>query len=315
MLYNHWDRASDCIFVLLYTFLMTYSSHILCIIFFCTYSSAKILDIVIMTSRKRNKGKERKAKKEADKMERERGIVRNTWVGYASGMDYEGRVISQCNHGLDLTIPDDINHPVINFIDALVVYWVHNLHYHNNMNVGKYLQDTYTTHPQLWGNESYREMTVNIFIAIGTNFMLKLNNEGAQDVATALRVFATAIVALENYDGSGYFDSVVYNRVASTKMRDINGSGNMRDVLKFFRKRTSCKCLKAMHLDARKTLPKTGVCYHCEEVKERALLMVCSSCRIAQYCSRECQVADWAEHKGYCKECVSGHKQQQAKKR
>ena len=290
MLYNHSDRASDCIFVLLYTFLMTYSSHILCIIFFCTYSSAKILDIVIMTSRKRNKGKERKAKKEADKMERERQIVWSTWVGYACGVSPEGRVISPCNHGLDLTIPDN-NHPVTSFIDGWFTLRVNR----NNMNVGKYLHDTFTKIV----DESYREMAVNIFIAIGTNFMLN-DNEEAKDVVTA-------IVALERYDGSdgsGNFDSVLYNRVAATKMRDLH-FGTKRDMLKFFRKRTSCKCLKAMHLEARKTLPKLGVCYHCKERKERALLMVCSRCRMSQYCSRECQVAHWPAHKGYCEDFVS----------
>ena len=252
-----------------------------------------------MPSRKRNKGKERKAKKvelEVERIESVRAVIRSKWQGHVRREHMINGQSVECNHGLDLTIPDDINHPVINFIDALVVYWVHNLHYHNNMNVGKYLQDTYTTHPQLWGNESYREMAVNIFIAIGTNFMLC--NQRPQDEAKA-------IVALENYDGSsgGFGGSVLYNRVAATKMRDIH-SGTKRDVLKFFRKRTSCSCLKDMHLEARKTLPKTGVCYHCKQVKERALLMVCSRCRIAQYCSRECQVADWSRHKGYCDECI-----------
>ena len=76
------------------------------------------------------------------------------------------------------------------------------------------------------------------------------------------------------------------------------------DALKFFRKRTSCSCLKDMHLEARKTLPKTGICYHCKERKERTLLMVCSRCRITQYCSRECQIADWSRHKVYCDEWI-----------
>ena len=254
-----------------------------------------------MTSRKRNKGKERKAKKEADKMEREREIVRNTWVGYARGVDEDGKVISQCNHGLDLTIPDN-NHPVINFIDALVVYGAKN----RNMLVEKYFRDTFTTQQELWRNKRYRETAVNIFIAIGTNCILSRERVDS--------FLAYAIVALDSYDGSGNFDSVVYNRVLATKMRDIH-FGTKRDLLKFFRKRITCKCLKEMHLEARKTLPKTGVCNHCEQEKERSLLMVCSSCRIAQYCSRECQVAGWSRHKGYCKECVSVHKQQQAKKR
>ena len=46
-----------------------------------------------MTSRKRNKGRDRKAKKaaleslEVERMERERGIVRNNWQSLARGVD------------------------------------------------------------------------------------------------------------------------------------------------------------------------------------------------------------------------------------
>ena len=60
-----------------------------------------------MTSRKRNKGKERKAKKaelEAERIEQERGMTRKYgWVGHTGK---SGRVKTQCNHGVDLVIPD-----------------------------------------------------------------------------------------------------------------------------------------------------------------------------------------------------------------
>jgi len=249
-----------------------------------------------MTSRKRNKGKERKAKKaeleaekvalEVERMERERGIVRNGWKSWARGVDINGQSI-ECNHGIALVMPDDKNHPVVNFMDTFHVNGAL-----KQIFVADNFRDTFTRHQELWGNKRYREMAVNIFIAIGTNFMLN-DNEEAKDVATA-------IVALENYDGSGDFDSVNYNRVVARKMNDLLGNRSGRDELKFFRKRTSCSCLKDMHLEARKTLPKTGVCYHCEQEKERSLLMVCSRCRTAQYCSRKCHVADWSRHKGYC---------------
>ena len=110
-----------------------------------------------MPSRKRNKGKERKAKK-AEQEERERGLImRNRWKTWALG---DGQV-TQCNHGVDLTIPDEVNHPVAKFIDALLIFGDHNI----TMHVGQYFLDTFTTHQEVWDNERYREMTVNIFIA------------------------------------------------------------------------------------------------------------------------------------------------------
>jgi len=77
-------------------------------------------------------------------------------------------------------------------------------------------------------------------------------------------------------------------------------SSDMRDALKFFRKRTACKCLKKLHLEARKTTPKMGRCGNCSQEKERVSLSVCSRCMATQYCSRECQVAAWPKHKKGC---------------
>ena len=88
-------------------------------------------------------------------------------------------------------------------------------------------------------------------------------------------------------------------RSTAVKMRELYRSSR-RDVLKYYRKRTICKCLKRMHLEARKACPKMGTCNGCLEEKERALLMVCSRCGVGQYCSRACQVSDWSNHRRYC---------------
>ena len=206
------------------------------------------------------------------------------------GLDINGRVKTQCNHGVDLVIPDEDNHPVTNFIDALFMYGANNS---NNLHVGFYLRDTFTTHQEVWDNERYREMVVNIFVVIGTNCILSRERVDS--------FLAHAIVTLENYDGEGIV-STLNSRVVAAKMRDLRhrGRSTMRDALKFYRKRVSCKCLKDMHLKARKTFPKEGKCFHCREVKERSLLMVCSRCGIMQYCSRKCQVAHWSRHKSDC---------------
>ena len=209
-------------------------------------------------------------------------------------MDVNGQSIG-CNHFnklrpsyATLVIPDFKNHPVAIFMDSFFMNKANNA----NVHVEKYLQDTFTRHQEVWDNESNREMAINMFIAIGTNLLLS-NKRGNS-------FLAQATVILENYDGIGII-STLNSRVTATKMRDLLGSSaKHRDELKFFRKRTSCKCLKDMHLEVRKVSPKLGTCYHCKEEKGRALLMVCSSCRIAHYCSRQCQVANWSGHKREC---------------
>ncbi len=112
-------------------------------------------------------------------------------------------------------------------------------------------------------------------------------------------VLVKAIMMLENFTGD--IDSTILRRTFATKLRHIESDVNIvsryaiglgqRDLLKFYRKRMDCKCLKKMHLEARKSTPKTGRCTHCNAEEERVNLSVCSRCKINQYCSRECQVA------------------------
>ena len=187
-------------------------------------------------------------------------------------------------------ISEDDNIPICSFMDTYFGNW-------NAMTTKKNLRDTFQKHTEVWHNASYRKIAVNILTKIGANFLL--------NDRIGPRTIALAIVVLENYDGIGIELTVNY-RVVATKFRDLScterdiSGSNVRDLLKFFRKRVTCKCLKDMHLEARKYLPKLGECSKCNEVKQRALLMVCSRCRIEQYCSRECQIADLPKHRSYC---------------
>ena len=187
-----------------------------------------------------------------------------------------------------LAVPIDNDHPVCSFMDTF------HINAANQLDVVDNLSDTFKKHPQFWNSESFRAMAINVFVRIGTNMFFDKRT-------SSLGFIAQAIVVLENYNGSGYIESTYNFRVVATKFRDLLGSSSLRDELKFFRKRISCSCLKDMHLKMRKSCPKTGQCFGCDRTTERALLMVCSRCRISQYCSRRCQVEHWPIHK--CKEC------------
>jgi hypothetical protein len=48
----------------------------------------------------------------------------------------------------------------------------------------------------------------------------------------------------------------------------------------------------------------TKMCHHCEKIEtqiDSALLMKCQRCKVACYCSKECQIAHWKSHKASCK--------------
>ena len=255
-----------------------------------------------MPSRKRDKGKERKAKKaeqEAKEVESRIGMARENWQGWARGEDmYEldkWRVITKCNHGCALMIRDDNNHPVTNFIDAFFM----NCFFNEGTHIVDNLRNTFHKYPEVWNTDLYRKMTRDLMLKIGTNLIL-----GNKVKHSVPRNIAYVVMLLENYAGSGHIDSTMNGRDVLSKMRDIC---SLRDLLKIYRKRTTCSCLKKMHLETRKTQPKIGACYNCRKKKDRTLLSVCSKCRVSHYCSRECQIAHWPSHKYGCEVMYDTH--------
>ena len=107
---------------------------------------------------------------------------------------------------------------------------------------------------------------------------------------------------LENIDNSPP-STISYHQLAqegkSMMVRDILEGGERAAVI-FFHKRLSCSCLQEKYEQLKDT-PKVGKCMHCEVQKERKQLMLCIRCKFGQYCSKECQVADWPCHKEDCR--------------
>ena len=258
-----------------------------------------------MTTRKRNKGKERKAKNAKKEEERARSIAHGLWHSWT----VKPRIINDCDHGCDVTTSDD--HPVSQFMDKLFICWLEGGISANNF--AHHLREILELHRELLNNETYLKLSINILIKIGTNILL-----GEEPNVSWSLGIASAIVVLEEYDQSRSIESVLNGRVALTKMRGFvqwRVSSSRRDALKFYSKRTSCSCLKEMYSVARKTLPKMGLCCQCAVEKERVSLSVCSRCRVFQYCSRECQIASWPKHRIDCDICHRQRLEDEARKR
>ncbi|EJK53711.1 hypothetical protein THAOC_26789 [Thalassiosira oceanica] len=92
--------------------------------------------------------------------------------------------------------------------------------------------------------------------------------------------------------------SVVVMRSAKTGEKLM--LGNRRDVVKFAAKRLPCTCLKELHRATRTKVVKVGVCAGCRKRFPRSELFVCTGCMRVHYCSKGCQRAHWSDHKQYC---------------
>ena len=227
-----------------------------------------------MPSRKRIKGKERKAKAAAAQV-----VVKGrSWELWARwGARKEG---VRCNHGC-LTIPQP-GHPVSNFMVGLEEVL------QDMPSFVPYMEDTYGKHPEVWENAELRMLARDILVSLSTNFVLYL------DQTVRAKALAVVINLLEQYDGTG---NTIMSGAAAT--RDTIG-GEERDAIRFYSKRNACECLKEKYKEAKKSQPKVGRCAHCDQQRERSSLMLCGRCKLYQYCSRGCQAAAWEEHREEC---------------
>lgn len=136
----------------------------------------------------------------------------------------------------------------------------------------------------VWDDEAIREKIASYLAYLGTEYLLQ-GHERYTKMASAI---ALAVLSFEMEPCAN----------AAAMMRDLN-DGNERETVRFFSKRINCSCLKEKCRQL-KSQPKLSVCYGCKQKKERKELMLCTRCKFRQYCSKECQQADWLGHRNYC---------------
>mmetsp|Transcript_18440 Transcript_18440/g.44399 ORF Transcript_18440/g.44399 Transcript_18440/m.44399 type:complete len:236 (+) Transcript_18440:225-932(+) len=234
-----------------------------------------------MPSRKRNQGRARKAKAAGGAPS----------VREPRTQPSEGR----CRHGC--TLPPD--HVCSAFVDTCYDEW------NKAVAVGANGWDALTDgmklaiekYPSVFAN--HREGARSRFLEDGVNTILR---GGFNPFKVGL--IADAILFIESY-------TWIVPPKETMKFSDIL-NGCKRTAIRFFSKRIPCSCLDDLYAEARETLTKMGACFHCDQIKEHSALMDCSRCKGVQYCSKECQLADWPIHK---ENCDARRKRQKAQKK
>eukprot|EP00984_Skeletonema_dohrnii_P008587 scaffold3171_cov84-Skeletonema_dohrnii-CCMP3373.AAC.1 len=147
----------------------------------------------------------------------------------------------------------------------------------------------------VWNDSTKMDIVISFLLRIGTRYVLEDNN-AAWDIAYMARFLEQyAAVKLKQ-------TQALINWSKIFQLNPIRGDDHT--LVNFFRKRIPCSCLDDKYEQVN-SITKMGICYnlHCnfpDRMVERSRTMYCSRCRGATYCSRECQKADWSEHKEIC---------------
>ena len=251
-----------------------------------------------MPSRKKAKGKARKAAKEAKEAEAEgsRAVVEaaanqrqeETLETRMQRLMISNATTKECWHGLvpssdDVKICED-------FINAYIAAFF------SVEQVGLAFITAYRATKVEYADvyDSKMDTVISIFLSNGTQRILNGDCGPAQLYAAI----------------AGFFEDTeaVYLR-KSQSTPNVSKAFDFCDaddhtLVSFYRKRIPCSCLDKKYKEV-KSVKKMGQCYnpgcsHPGRKVERSKMFTCTRCGVANYCSFECQRADWKRHKHSC---------------
>lgn len=235
----------------------------------------------MMPSRKRNKGRARRVKKnEKSAAASEAAVNDNTH----SATRQEQRDICRHRHRHgDATAKTRIGVVCIQFIEEFLS--VLPLHL-DARSVSAAFAAAVEKYPQAITDDANREHVLKFFVGLGVESVLDCMRDATfidigEAVALTLPVFM-----LENYPD---VPSSSDNK-AMTTLQDTLG-GCPRTTTQFFRERAPCSCLDQIYSEL-KSQPKIGPCHGCFRKTRRSRLLFCAGCDREQYCGAECQRRD-----------------------
>ena len=146
----------------------------------------------------------------------------------------------------------------------------------------------------VWHDSAKMKIAMSVCFCVGTQSMLDGDYLNARECAVFARYFEQYIaVELKQTQALKNLPKV-----------EDTFFGDNHTLVKFYRHRIPCSCLDKKYEEV-KHITKMGRCYNPQcsipgRSLERSKTKYCSRCRCITYCSRECQIAHWTEHKPNC---------------
>ena len=148
------------------------------------------------------------------------------------------------------------------------------------------------------GEKSNVRCIKSFFLAAGTRNIIDANYDTARFNASCAQVFSSFMALMRQGPEFVEKDPKKLSKLAELQIADEH------TLVQFYRKQISCSCLDERHEEV-KSITKMGYCSNdnCplpHNAAVRSKMVYCVRCRVNNYCSRECQVAAWPEHKKIC---------------
>jgi hypothetical protein len=153
-------------------------------------------------------------------------------------------------------------------------------------------------YPQVWNDPAKLELVKSYVFNTATAFVLDGDVDSAREDA-AFASFLQEYISVELRKTKATCDE---GKAFELYCADEN------TLVKYLRKNIPCSCLDEKYKQV-KTITKMGVCRNpqCslpDMTVERKKMLYCTRCRKVNYCSPECQEADWPQHKKRCNKDV-----------
>lgn len=253
-----------------------------------------------MPSRKKAKGKARKAKKQA--------AENDLHTGTAAG--------SSCRHLADHCPPDDLNLclNLVKEIDTEVI--TERLEARGRKKFGSIellliVSEIYGKYRHtIFDDNRNKTACRQILLSHGTEVLLRSGRDPSSlQMATKMPLALPYLFMLVHMEVVERFNGVIhsihdeYGMFLKThqELYDLNMIACPREVVRYFHRHNSCSCLKEIYYHLKDNTKRTTYCSKCKKIKDIREMMVCSKCKVANYCSNECAIADYAHHKTNCK--------------
>lgn len=268
-----------------------------------------------MVSRKRSEGKARKAAKAEAEAEAEKQSAlssaetreeRESLNSRILRLQMENEDVKNGGSRNNLTTAEKCNHGYVPFtkgdvcMEMIVAFLrAHRAAYKCGQNgFAAATTVTFEKYPEVIKDSAKMNLIITHFVAMGTECLLAGNYDDARQIASFARYFEYVNVEYSHCHGRNEGNTANWQNMFEMISADEH------TLVKYLRKRIRCHCLEEKYKQV-KSITKMGTCMNSRcslpgRRVERSKMKYCTQCCLANYCSRECQVADWPRHKENC---------------